>query len=99
MPDPSDATRTERDSLGEMEVPAEALWGASTQRAMLNFPISGERFPRRFIQALGLIKEAAAVSNAKLGVLPADLSKVIARAARDATSSKEQETRHEASDR
>ena len=83
MPDPSNATRTERDSLGEMEVPAKALWGTSTQRAILNFPISGERFPRRFIQALGLIKEAAAVSNAKLGVLPEDLAKAIARAARE----------------
>ena len=56
-------TRIERDSMGEMEVPADALWGASTQRAVLNFPVSGERFPRHFIQALGLIKGAAAAAT------------------------------------
>ena len=50
-------TRTERDSMGDMEVPADAYYGASTQRAVLNFPISDLRFPRRFIQALGLIKQ------------------------------------------
>jgi fumarate hydratase, class II len=53
-------TRIERDSMGEMEVPADALWGASTQRAVLNFPISGQRFPRRFLRAMALIKKAAA---------------------------------------
>ena len=62
-------TRTERDSMGEMNVPSGALWGASTQRAVLNFPISGLRFPRRFIQALGFIKGAAAAANAHLGHL------------------------------
>ncbi|MEE8582219.1 MAG: class II fumarate hydratase [Myxococcota bacterium] len=75
--------RSERDSLGEMAVPADAMWGASTQRAVLNFPISGERFPRRFIQALGLIKEAAAVTNGELGVVAPDLAKVIAQAAHE----------------
>jgi fumarate hydratase class II len=50
------ATRIERDSMGEMEVPADALYGASTQRAVLNFPISGQRMPRRFLRALALIK-------------------------------------------
>ena len=49
-------TRVERDSMGQMEVPADALYGASTQRAVLNFPISGQRLPRRFIRALALIK-------------------------------------------
>src|SRR6185295_9128931 len=51
-----DATRIERDSMGEMRVPRDALWGASTQRAVENFPISGWRFPRGFIRALGLVK-------------------------------------------
>ncbi|MGB5515591.1 MAG: aspartate ammonia-lyase, partial [Thermoanaerobaculia bacterium] len=55
-------TRTERDSLGEVQVPASAYYGAQTQRALENFPVSGLRFPRRFIGALGMIKgEAAAV--------------------------------------
>jgi fumarate hydratase class II len=74
-------TRTERDSMGEMEVPADALYGASTQRAVLNFPISGQRFPRRFIRALALVKRAAAESNAELGLLPADVAEAIAAAA------------------
>jgi fumarate hydratase, class II len=74
-------TRTERDSMGEMEVPADALYGASTQRAVLNFPISGQRLPRRFIRALALVKQAAAESNAELGLLPADVAEAIAAAA------------------
>jgi fumarate hydratase class II len=73
--------RVERDSLGEMKVPADALWGASTQRAVLNFPISGERLPRRFLHALGWIKEAAARANTELGVLPPAVGDAIARAA------------------
>ncbi len=52
--------RVERDSLGEMRVPREALYAAQTQRAVENFPISGIRFPRRFIAAMGIIKKAAA---------------------------------------
>ena len=64
-------TRMERDSMGEMEVPADAYYGASTQRAVLNFPISGQPFPRRFIRALGLIKKAAAQTNRELGLLAA----------------------------
>jgi fumarate hydratase class II len=74
-------TRLERDSLGELEVPADALWGASTQRALENFRVSGERFPRRFLEALGRVKEAAARANAALGVLDAELAGWIARAA------------------
>ena len=74
-------TRTERDSMGEVEVPANALYGASTQRAVLNFPISGQGFPRPFIRALGLIKEAAAETNAELGLLGADVAEAIATAA------------------
>src|SRR6187401_3638610 len=75
------ATRVERDSMGEMEVPAEALYGASTQRAVLNFPISGQRFPRRFIRALALLKLAAAETNAELGLIDADVARAIAAAA------------------
>ena len=75
------ATRVEKDSMGEMEVPAEALYGASTQRAVLNFPISGTRFPRRFIRALALVKRAAAEANAELGLLPRDVAEAIAAAA------------------
>src|SRR5437870_13491879 len=74
-------TRIERDSMGEMEVPADALYGASTQRAVLNFPISGQRFPRRFIQALALIKQAAAETNGDLGLLDRELAAAIAAAA------------------
>ncbi len=75
------ATRTERDSMGEMEVPADALYGASTQRAVLNFPISGERFPRGFIRALALIKLTAAETNAELGLLDTEVASAIAEAA------------------
>jgi fumarate hydratase class II len=67
--------------MGDVLVPADALWGASTQRAIENFPVSGERFPRRFLEALGRIKEAAAHANAALGAVPADLAGWIARAA------------------
>jgi fumarate hydratase class II len=76
-------TRSERDSMGPMEVPADALWGASTQRAVLNFPVSGERFPRRFVAALGLVKAAAAAANAALGVLDGERARAIEAAARE----------------
>src|SRR5687768_660109 len=66
------STRTERDSMGEMQVPANAHYGASTARAVENFPISPLRFPRRFIAAMGLIKWAAAEVNKKLNVLDAE---------------------------
>ncbi|MEA2504142.1 MAG: fumarate hydratase, class, partial [Actinomycetota bacterium] len=62
-------TRVEKDSMGEVEVPASAYYGAQTQRAADNFPISGWRFGRRFIQALGLVKWAAAQANEDLGLL------------------------------
>lgn len=75
--------RTERDSFGDLEVPDEALYGASTQRAVVNFPISGHRMPVALIQALGLIKLAAAEANTTLGLLPADKSALIQRAARE----------------
>jgi len=78
-PDP--VTRVERDSMGEVEVPTDALYGASTQRAVLNFPISGRPFPRRFLRALALIKLAAAETNAELGLLDADVAAAIAASA------------------
>jgi len=75
--------RIERDSMGEVEVPANAYYGASTQRAVDNFPISNLRFGRRFIWALGLIKGSAARVSGPAGHLDLDLSEVIARAADD----------------
>lgn len=75
------ATRTERDSMGELAVPAEALWGAQTQRAVENFPVSGWRMPRDFLRALGLIKAAAAEANAGLGLLDARRGEAIREAA------------------
>ncbi|HEV3102028.1 MAG TPA: class II fumarate hydratase [Candidatus Dormibacteraeota bacterium] len=80
--------RVERDSMGEMEVPADAYYGASTQRAVLNFPISGQPFPRRFIRALGLIKKAAAESNSELGLLSQRRARAIARAAQEVVDGK-----------
>ncbi|HEU0245068.1 MAG TPA: class II fumarate hydratase [Candidatus Limnocylindrales bacterium] len=77
------ATRIERDSMGEMEVPADALYGASTQRAVLNFPISGQPLPRRFLRALALVKLAAAETNEGLGLLEPAKAQAIAAAARD----------------
>jgi fumarate hydratase class II len=70
--------RTERDSMGELQVPADALWGAQTQRAVQNFPISGRPLPRAFIRALGVIKQAAALANAKLGLLDPEVAQAIA---------------------
>ena len=68
--------RLERDSMGELQVPVHTLWGAQTQRAVQNFPISGLRMPRAFIRALGLIKQAAALANARLGLLDEDRKSV-----------------------
>ncbi len=73
--------RIERDSMGELQVPAEALWGAQTQRAVQNFPISGLKLPRGFIRALALIKQAAAAANAQLQLLEPPLAAAIERAA------------------
>ena len=82
------AYRIERDSLGEVRVPKEALYGAQTQRAFENFPISGQRFPRRFIQALGTVKGAAAETNAQLGHLSQRVAGAIARASREVADGK-----------
>lgn len=79
----SEETRVERDSMGEMRVPANAYYGASTQRAVLNFPIGDLRFPRAFIRALGQIKQAAAQVNAELGTVDPQLADAIVRAAQE----------------
>ncbi|MEO5565996.1 MAG: class II fumarate hydratase [Luteimonas sp.] len=73
--------RTEHDSMGELQVPADALWGAQTQRAVDNFPVSGRPLPRGFIRALGLVKAAAAEVNAGFGLLPATRATAIRKAA------------------
>jgi fumarate hydratase class II len=74
-------TRIEHDSMGDMEVPADALWGASTQRAVINFPISGQRLPRRLIWAGAAIKQAAAEVNGELKLLDTDRASAISAAA------------------
>ncbi len=76
-------TRIERDSMGELPVPASALYGAQTMRAVLNFPISSTRFPRSFIRALGQIKLAAAQTNEELGLLDPSISGAIQQAAQE----------------
>jgi len=77
----SDEFRTERDSLGEMAVPADAYWGAQTQRAVENFPISDVTFGRRFIRALGVVKKAAAQANRDLELVPENKADCIVEAA------------------
>ncbi len=79
----ADSFRIERDTMGEMRVPTGALYGAQTQRAVENFPISGLRFPRAFIRALGLIKAAAARTNAQIGELPVPIAESIEKAAKE----------------
>jgi fumarate hydratase, class II len=83
--------RTERDSMGELQVPSDALWGAQTQRAVQNFPISGRPLPRAFIRAIGVIKQAAALANAKLGLLDGAVARAIAACAAEVA-----EGRHDA---
>jgi len=78
--------RTEKDSMGEMEVPDDALYGASTQRAILNFPISGRPMPAGFIRGLGLVKAACAQANEELGRLSPEKSALIQAAAREIAS-------------
>jgi len=84
----SNSHRIEKDSLGEVRVPADALYGAQTQRAVENFPISGRGFGRRFIEALGRLKEAAAETNVELGLLSAGRGETIAAAAREVADGK-----------
>jgi fumarate hydratase class II len=78
--------RVEHDSMGALDVPAQALWGAQTQRALQNFPPSGLRMPRAFIRALGLIKHAAAAANAEAGDLAPPLGSAIEEAALEVVS-------------
>jgi fumarate hydratase class II len=77
----SEEFRTETDSLGEMRVPADAYWGAQTQRAVENFPISGQTFGRRYIRALGLVKRAAAQANRDLDLVETETANAIIEAA------------------
>jgi fumarate hydratase, class II len=83
--------RTERDSMGELKVPSDALWGAQTQRAVQNFPLSGLRMPREFLRALGLVKQAAAAANARLDLMPDEVARAIGQAAAEVA-----EGRHDA---
>ncbi|HXM74848.1 MAG TPA: class II fumarate hydratase [Chthoniobacterales bacterium] len=78
----------EKDSMGEVSIPESALYGASTQRAVLNFPVSGYRFSREFIRALGLIKWSAAQANHDLGLLDAERSALIVQAAEEVVDGK-----------
>lgn len=84
----SEDFRIEKDSLGDVQVPTHALYGAQTQRAVDNFPISGRRFDRRFIEAMGRLKEAAAQVNVELGHLDPDIGAAVADAARQVASGK-----------
>jgi len=79
----TEETRIERDSMGEMQVPAHAYWGANTHRAVLNFPISDLRFARQFIRALGQIKQAAAQVNESLGTVDPQIAEAIVQAAQE----------------
>src|SRR5438046_10132436 len=80
--------RTESDSLGEMQVPASAYYGAQTPRAVENLPISNLRFPRQFIRAVGLIKKHVAKANAALGLLPPKTGYAIQAAAQEVVEGK-----------
>jgi fumarate hydratase, class II len=81
-------TRIEKDSLGPVEVPADAYYGAQTERARQNFPVSGLRFPRRFIAAMGLIKAEAAKVNAAMGIVDPKIAAAIERAAGEVVAGK-----------
>jgi len=86
-----DRVRIEKDSMGEVHVPFDALYAAQTQRAVDNFPISGIPFPRTFIRALGLIKGAAAYVNSELGLLESGISEAIQAAAEEVAEGKHDE--------
>ena len=75
------ATRTESDSFGPLEVPADKYWGAQTQRSILNFPIGWERQPVAVIRALGVVKQACAIANKEMGALPGATADAIIAAA------------------
>ncbi|MDQ5987577.1 MAG: Fumarate hydratase class II [Syntrophus sp. SKADARSKE-3] len=82
------STREEKDSLGIVSVPAESYWGAQTQRAVENFPVSGVTFPAVFIRTLALVKKGAAVANQDLGLLDKKLSEAIIQAAQEVVDGK-----------
>lgn len=82
----SDNFRIEKDSMGELQVPQEALYGAQTQRAVDNFPISGLTMPREFIKALGLLKASCALANSELGLLDQNIANAIVDAAKKVSS-------------
>src|SRR3954470_18606324 len=75
--------RIEKDSMGEIAVPAERLWGAQTQRSIENFRIGGDRFPREMIRALGVLKKSAAQANLELGLLDEKKAKAVMAAAEE----------------
>ena len=75
--------RTEHDTLGELQVPADKYWGAQTQRSLENFKIGGDKFPKEMIKALGILKKAAAMTNQELGILPLTQADLIIRAANE----------------
>jgi fumarate hydratase class II len=83
--------RIERDSMGELQVPADALWGAQTQRAVQNFPISGRPLPRAFIGALGLVKQAAARANTRLELLDPQIAQAVDAAAAEVAAGRHDE--------
>src|SRR4026209_492090 len=74
-------TRTEKDTMGSIEVPADRYWGAQTQRSLEHFRIGRERFPREMVRAFGILKKACALVNRQLGLLPDDRARAIERAA------------------
>jgi fumarate hydratase class II len=73
--------RTEKDTMGDVQVPSDKFWGAQTQRSTQNFRVGGDRFPREMIRALGILKKCAAITNNKLGLLDDKKTKVIVDAA------------------
>ncbi|WP_118134109.1 class II fumarate hydratase [Oceanicella sp. SM1341] len=88
MTDTSKGTRTETDSFGPLEVPADKYWGAQTQRSVMNFPIGWEKQPVAIVRALGVIKQAAAETNMSLGKLSPELGKAIVAAASEVVAGK-----------
>src|SRR5579859_5420403 len=80
--------RIEKDSMGDVKVPAKAYYGAQTQRAVENFPISGQPLPTRLIHALGLVKVAAAIANRDLGKVKGEIAEPIIQAAREVAAGK-----------
>ena len=80
---PTDDVRIERDTMGEVRVPATARWGAQTQRAVDNFPVSGRPVEPGLVHALGAVKAAAAEVNGGLGVIAADVAEAVASAAQE----------------